>query len=298
MSDILSQPLTEAIRPDYTIHQYTDSIYKVVKFRSTAARIGLHSKDHNHYDKKLDSSLSRARRVVLELALCNTWNYFCTFTISKDKFNRQDLAGWYKKFSQWLRDQRKKYPDLSFSYVLVPEQHKDGSWHAHGLFSDISGLLVSFDFLASQGVTLPFKLLNKNYFNWSAYEKKFGFCSFAPIRDRYAVSFYIVKYLNKQLSDTAIGLDLNLYYCSQGLNRSLHHGDIYGHCAYLDQFLTNNYDFCSTGMTTVKDGCTWNFAFEYMDLLPFDDISQDDQIADPDVDTYMDCLQEVLEGFS
>ena len=99
----------DLVRADYSVYRYTDQIYKIIRFKATALPLGLrdHSKFEKH-DAKLPAALSRARKVVLELALCNTWEYFCTFTLSKDKHDRYDLQGWHKKFTQWLRDLRKK----------------------------------------------------------------------------------------------------------------------------------------------------------------------------------------------
>ena len=297
LADMLSQPPAELLRPDYSIYRFTDQIYKVVRFRSTAPlRVRSDSSSHQSYDHKLDSSLSRARRVVLELALCNPWHYFCTFTISKDRYDRKKLDVWSKSFSQWIRDQRKKY-SLDFAYLLVPEQHEDGSWHMHGLFGDISPLLVPFSKYWAEGRNVPFKLVKGAYFDFPDYSKKFGFCSFGLIKNPVAAGFYITKYISKSLQCSCLDVGLHLYYCSHGLNRSSKHGEVYGGCSYLDKFLRNHYDFCDTGMTSVKDGCDWSFALEYMDFDMLEALSFSDQEDCPEVDTYYEAVQQVLEGF-
>lgn len=292
----------ELVRPDYVIYNFVDGLYKIVKFNSTACAVRLSDKEgHNNYDEKLDASLSRARRSVLEYALCNEWKYFCTFTIAKDKYDRSDLAGWHKRFTQWLRDQRKKYKklghDLNFQFLLVPEPHeKDNAWHMHGLFSDISPLLVNFCDLAAAGVKLPSKLLTGDYFNWKDYQDKFGFCSFGLIKDSVAVSYYITKYITKSLQGSCIDVGLHLYYYSRGLKRPVKHGEVYGGCTALDQHLNNFYDFCATGMVTVKDPSAWSFGLEYMDveiMEAFGDVPEED----PAVDKYISCVQQVLDGF-
>lgn len=273
VNGITSPP--ELVRADYNIYRYTDQIYKIIKFRSNAPRVMLSSqREKKGYDHKLDASISRSKRVVLELALCNEWKYFCTFTISGAKYDRSDLSSWAKKFTQWLRDQRKKY-DMDFPYLLVPEQHQDGSWHMHGLFGDISPLLVSFRELWERGENVPFKLVSGGYFNWPDYQRKFGFCSFGEIHNAVAVAFYVTKYICKSLAETAIPVGLNAYYCSRGLNHATFHGDVYGQCGYLDTFLCNHYDFCDTGMTHVKDGCDWSFGLEYMDFQPMESFVPD-----------------------
>lgn len=302
MSDLLLQPPAEAIRPDIRIYGYTDQIYKIVRFKSTAPR-GLKADRKNHatYEEKLDASISRARRVVLELALCNDWTYFCTFTIADKNFDRKDLASWHKTFSQWLRDQRKKYfklgHDFDISFVLVPEQHKDGSWHMHGLFSDISPVLISFSDLLARGDNVPVNLAKSGYMNWPDYQSKFGYCSFGRIQNKVAAGFYITKYINKSLQDSCLDVGLHLYYPSRGLNRSHLHGEIYGYCSALDKYLTNHYDFCDTGMTSVKDGCNWSFGFEYMDYDLLEAFSTEDPPEVLEVDSYFSAVQQMIDGF-
>lgn len=285
----------ELLLPDYVVHRYTDTMYKVIRNRSTAPRyVSAEARSKKGNENKLDPSVSRARKTVLEYALCNPWDYFCTFTLSPEKNDRFDLDKWHSSFLQWLRDQRKKGVDLSF--VLVPERHKDGSWHAHGLFRG-NMELVSFADLRAQGVRLPDKLVYGGFYNWPAYQQKFGFCSFGRIRNRIATGFYIVKYINKEIGKQGIKVGKHLHWQSKPLARSVKHGEIYGHCAYLDGFLTNHYDFCSTGMTHVDDNLDWTFALEYMLLEPLDISDQTDDPAELEADAYMEAVQLVLDGF-
>lgn len=278
------------VRADYSIYRYTDQIYKVIRFKSTALPMGLrdHSKFEKH-DSKLPAALSRARKVVLELALCNTWEYFCTFTISKDKHDRHNLKEWHKKFMQWLRDLRKKGHDIR--YLLVPERHKDGAWHMHGFMSGVSDMLVTFAEERKNGLKVTDKLVNGGFWDWPEYREKFGFCSFGFIRDRVAASFYVVKYLTKDLHADSLDVGLHLYYASQCLNRSVWHGEVFGSCSYLDQFLENDYDFCKTGMTKTKHKLGWEFALEYMDLEP---LYSESDIPD-DITGYVDDFFDVVQ---
>lgn len=296
MSDLLHNPPAELVRADYNIYRYTEQIYKIVRFRSTAPLgIKTNKEKHQTYDKKLDASLSRSRRVVLELALCNDWAYFCTFTIGGSRY---DLKTWDTQFKQYIRDLRKKY-GLKIDYVLVPEKHKDGAWHMHGLFSDITPLLIRFSTLLKNGFDVPVSLAEKDYLDWWDYSQKFGYCSFGPIRNKVAVAFYVTKYITKDMQSDAIDVGLHLYYCTQGLNRAEFHGDVYGNCSYLDKFLQNHYDFCDTGMTRLKDNCDWAFGFDYMDhsdVMESFEYSEDIQEA-MEVDSYWEATQMALEGF-
>lgn len=243
-------PLPELVGPDYTLFQYRHDFYKVVRFKSTAPRVSLSARtkeDGFKHEDKLPQALSRARRVCLELALCNEWKWFATFTIAKDNFDRKNLDGFYERFSEWMKYQKKKY-QLRIPYLLVPEQHGDGSWHMHGFFnSDIDRFLVPFKELWDSGADIPYKLVQKDYFNWPEYQQKFGFCSFGRIRNQDATAFYATKYISKSFQGDARRVGLKLYYCSQGLNRAQYFDSIYGPCSALDCHLQNHYEFCDTG---------------------------------------------------
>lgn len=250
---------------DHAVWRYTDQIYKIVQFYSVRVRYGPGpTGSQKHHEEKLASSLARARRVILEKALCNPWDWFCTFTIAKDKADRKNLASWWERFSQWLRDQRKKGYDIR--YLLVPERHADGSWHGHGLLAGVpESELIQFKDLAKQGVKLPRKLRKSEYYNWTAYQDKFGFCSLGKIRDPVAAGFYISKYITKDLDRMVQDVGLHTYYVSRGLAGATKHLDFFGRDPYVDRVLVNKYDFCATGMTRVQDGLDWTFLLEYDD---------------------------------
>lgn len=256
----------------HSIYRFTDEIYKVVQWYQVREHFGPGpSEKHNHYDKKLDSSVSRTRRVILEKALCNPWDYFCTFTISESKYDRKNLVLWRDSFTQWMRDQRKK--GFPIQYLIVPETHKDGSWHAHGLFSGLpESELISFKEMDKQGYRspdgrrLPQKLRKSDYNNWPAYQEKFGFCSFGAIQNHVAAGFYITKYITKDNDRMVQDVGLHSYYASRGLAGATKHLDFYGRDPSIDKLLVNKYDFCATGMTHVKDQCDFTFGMEFVDF--------------------------------
>lgn len=164
--------------------------------------------------KKLDANVRRAKQTVYELAMCNDFEYFATFTIDGERYARDDLKGFYKSLSKWMSN----YSRISgekIKYLLIPELHKDEkNWHMHGL---ISGVPV--DKLKKFGPGMPKKLRMKGYMNWPDYAEKFGFCSLDKIRDETAVSAYITKYISKDVGRCVTELGAHMYYCSQGLKR-------------------------------------------------------------------------------
>ncbi len=163
---------------------------------------------------KLSANVRRAKNTVYEIALCNNFEYFATFTIDGGRFPRDDLHGFYKKLGKWLSNYRRK-TGRKIDYLLIPELHKDGkNWHMHGL---LSGLPESE--LKRFGPTAPKALRMKGYLNWPAYAEKFGFCSLDRVRDGSAVSAYVTKYITKDVGRCVTEVGAHMYYCSQGLKR-------------------------------------------------------------------------------
>lgn len=158
------------------------------------------------YFNRFNSNISRARNKIYEYCICNEFDYFLTLTINQDNYNRRDLKTYYKDFSQFIRDYRKKY-NIDIQYLFVPEQHKDGSWHLHGL---IKGIPFN-----------HFSINDNGYLDWLAYKNKFGFISLDKIRDREACSVYMTKYITKEFyRNTKINKGNKLYYVSKGLKTS------------------------------------------------------------------------------
>lgn len=289
----------------HSVYRFTDEIYKVIQWNRVITHFGPGpAEEQKHYDQKLDSSISRSKRMILEKAICNSWDWFCTFTISEDKYNRSDLIAWRDSFVQWMRDQRKK--GLPIRYLVVPEQHSDGSWHAHGFLSGLpESELISFQqmdkngYRTAQGRRLPKKLRFSNYMNWPAYMNKFGFCSLGKIKNHVAAGFYITKYITKDNDRMVKEVGLHSYYSSKGLNVAEKHVDFFGRDPEIDRLLVNKYEFCSTGMTHIKDDCDWTFCQNYVDFaslepLEIADYGEEKTPAELEADDYYEFEQLVI----
>lgn len=257
----MTQDDLRLVRGDYSIYRFTDQIYKIVKFKNTRVPVRGLDTEIKHSSEKLDNSLSRSRRLILEKALCNHWSYFGTLEIDPDKYDRFNLPSFYKTFSQWIRDQRKK--GFNISYIIVPELHPTSkAWHLHGFFSGLPDLKHFSDLLHSDK-RIPLNLLYSDFQYWEEYQNKFGFCSFGKIRSPVRSAFYISKYLTKDHSNLVSSLGAKLFYSSAGLNKPVMHMEVYGSSSYLDEFIQQEYQYCSVGMTKISDGLTWDFALEF-----------------------------------
>ena len=266
-STALANDPSVVLGPSYNLYQFNHNLFKIVHFKSPLVRVkGAHEVDRSvkGNERKLDQAIARAKRVVLEKALCNDWDWFGTFTLDKTKYDRNDLDKFYKDFTQFIRDQRKK-TGAPLRYMLIPEMHKDGAWHMHGLLYGVPDT-VSFRSMRDSGVFVPNKLVWNDYHNWPAFLDKFGFCSLGRIRSSEGSGFYITKYVGKALKDSSISVGRHLYYASVGLSRALLRGEVYGESSWLDQFTVNHYDFCDIGMARSDRGFDWDYAMDLAEV--------------------------------
>lgn len=193
----------------YIIKKYRDK-YKLCLLIFDPRADKLKRGDFQTYDEKLKASLFRSRQKIFEYAYCNDWEYFVTMTLDKEKFDRYNLPKWHKSVTRWLYDYRRK-TGQKIDFLLIPEQHKDGAWHIHGL---LKGLPL--DRLSEFPKGTP--LYGSKNLNWKDYAKKYGFCSVSAVENSEAVSKYITKYITKDMAALNRELGAHLYYVSRGLN--------------------------------------------------------------------------------
>lgn len=186
-----------------------------------------------NYYNRYSNSISRTKNKIFEYCYCNDFDYFVTLTINPSKYDRFNLSKYYKDFSQFIRDYRKKY-NIDIQYLFVPELHKDGSWHMHGLI---------------KGIPLNHLTINCNGFlDWEAYRNKFGFISLDKIQNKEACSIYMTKYITKDFfKNIKLNKGNKLYYCSRGLKTSeiIFKGNINGEILFEPNFCSkylNIYD--------------------------------------------------------
>lgn len=229
----------------WSLYHYGKGVYKVVYFKKTS--IDKKKKQSpikgtlTDYER-FSNSLSRARSTVFEIALCNDFKYFCTFTLDKEKIDRFDLDGFRKKFTQYIRDLNKNRPENEkIRYLLIPEQHGDGAWHMHGLL---------------MGLTESELTLNGNgYLDWNGYRKRFGFFSVSPIDNSVACAKYITKYIGKDFDNVSREKCQHLFFASKGLKRK-------------EQICKREFEKCPIDPTS-----QWEFENEYLKIkwleMPF-----------------------------
>lgn len=145
----------------------------------------------------------RARSAVSDLARCTGFTHFVTLTLSPEHIDRYDMRAVMKKLNTWL-DNRVRRNGLA--YVLVPEYHRDGAIHFHGLFNGV--LEYQDSGTISMGSGAPRRprslaqrkkwLENGGHVVYNVPAWKFGFSTAIELYgDRRAAVGYVCKYIGK-----------------------------------------------------------------------------------------------------
>lgn len=227
------------IQPLYTVYYYSDFLYRVVKFKRSSVGVA-DRRPGEAPAARLSQSYSRSRSRVLQYALCNHWDHFITITVSSLLFDRYDLHTIYAALYGFFKYYRKTFaPD--FRFLLVPELHKDGAWHFHGL---VSGVVPSHLSKFIPGIH-PRDLVDQNYDNWGMLAGVIGYLSLSEVVDPVLCGFYIAKYITKEHAND--DFYEHLYYHSQGLKTAYPISDCYSYNSTLEVCLTYEFDFCSCG---------------------------------------------------
>lgn len=142
----------------------------------------------------------RARASMYDYCMANPdLDCFITLTLSPELVeDRYDYKGLQRRLDQWLDNMVRRH---GLRYVMVPEQHKDGAWHYHGLVNRAALKLVDSGHQTKDGKVIY------HVENW-----KLGFTT-AVIVDgpRERVCRYVGKYIEKSVGDGG-GADRGRWY--------------------------------------------------------------------------------------
>lgn len=127
----------------------------------------------------------RARQRVYDLAICNEFDLFVTLTLSPENTDRYDYKTNVRTLGRWLDNRVRR---CGLRYVIVPELHKDGAVHFHGLMNSDAVKLADSGHRYKDGRTIF------NLPDW-----KTGFTTAMKLTGGpAAVCAYICKYITKQ----------------------------------------------------------------------------------------------------
>lgn len=152
-------------------------------------------------------SFNRTKQTIFTLSRCAIWEKFVTFTFNGKLVDRYNFDECSRLVRQWLHNQRRNAPDLQ--YLIVPELHKDGAIHFHGLLANTSNM----KFVDSEKRTKDKKTIY-NIGKW-----KYGFTTAIEVYNTHGVSKYLAKYITKELCDLTKGK--HRYFISNNLEQPI-----------------------------------------------------------------------------
>lgn len=157
-------------------------------------------------ERSLYTSANRSKNMIYYLARSNVWDYFITFTFNPEIVDSFDYDECVRVISKWFNNLRTRVcPDIV--YLFVPERHKSGRWHFHGLVSNCPEL-----HMVDSGVrTVGGKII----YNVGQY--RYGWSTATLIEDNSKVVHYIAKYVTKDVVKHSFGR--KRYFASRNINR-------------------------------------------------------------------------------
>lgn len=152
----------------------------------------------------IDRSIRRSKQKIRAIANLNEWSYFITLTFDKMKVgDRHDYDKLKRITLEYFKNQSKKY---DIKYLLVPEPHKDGALHFHGLVYDPNNSMKLVDSGKKDDS-------GRNIYNFTSWLRYKGWNDVTMVESHVKCANYISKYVTKENGRL---LD-KYYYCSNGL---------------------------------------------------------------------------------
>lgn len=177
---------------DTILIERNDELYEVYSFIAFDVKEKKPKQDVNPY-RSFYVSFNRTKNKIYNYARDNKWDWFITFTFDPqkiDSFNYDEVVSCMSAFFLFLKHNSK----TNTKYLVVPEKHKSGRYHLHGVFSDIDMSLWKFKFsghYTENGMPI---------FNIDGFP--FGFTTATYVESTTRVAHYIAKYITKDMFDS------------------------------------------------------------------------------------------------
>ena len=164
--------------------------------------------DGSTVEQKKIENQSRRKQKVYDLARSNAFEWFVTFTFDPEKVDRFDYDSCSTAMFDFTHLMAKKG---GFRWIIVPEQHKNGAYHFHGLVSGELNVIRALH--PKTGEPLVDKA-GRPVYNVLDYQA--GFTTATPIFDQARASSYLTKYLTKNIQ---VPKGKKGYWASRNLNK-------------------------------------------------------------------------------
>lgn len=156
------------------------------------------------------------RRKIKGYALSNDFQWFVTLTFDPEKidsFNYETAKNTLLKWCRKMRDECRKLDECKqFDYLMIPELHKSGAVHFHGLLGDIP---ASFEEAVNPKTGTPLVRHGRQVYNLTKW--KYGFSDCEKIESPEKAASYITKYVTSALLTDKQMYQKKRYFNSQGL---------------------------------------------------------------------------------
>ena len=179
---------------------FKNGVEKIKKTSFTNTKgLSRESKHNGTYsDKLLEEKtrkyLKQVKTNIINLAFnYDKWEYFITLTFDFRKIGEYSHEKAIELLTKWLDNQ--KHQNKNMKYLLVPEFHKSGRLHFHGLVADVPKWKLEKALNPKNG--RPIIQNGLQIYNLVNY--KLGFTTISRIKDQEKVSNYISKYATKEL---------------------------------------------------------------------------------------------------
>lgn len=154
----------------------------------------------------------RIKRKIKYYCQANDFDLFWTLTLNDNKVNVKNYEYSRKRLKTWLKYQREKYG--KFDYLFIPELHKSGRIHFHGVTGGLSPSLVEARYPKSERLIKKNGIQIYNAENWHN-----GFSTVSKIQYRQKSASYITKYITKELIKMPSAFYQPRYFVSRGLKQ-------------------------------------------------------------------------------
>ena len=159
-------------------------------------------------ERSIRNSQNRTIQSIYSVSKSNKWDWFITLTLDAKQVDRYDYVECSKKVSQWFQNlHKRKCPDMK--YLIVPELHKDGAYHFHGLLSHCPELQMQF--------SGHFTKEGEPIYNITDYG--LGWTTATEVQNNQAVAKYITKYITKELCTSTSGK--KRFWCSRNVQKPI-----------------------------------------------------------------------------
>lgn len=177
---------------DSFIVERDNDIYELYSFMAFGTKSQKEIKEENPLHS-FYVSYNRTKNKIYNYARDNVWEWFLTFTFDPkkvDSFNYDEVVKCMHDFL-WYMVRTSK---TDTKYLIVPEKHKSGRYHLHGVFSNMDMSLWKFQY---SGHTTKGGLPIYNIGGFP-----YGFTTATQVQSTTRVSHYISKYITKDMFDS------------------------------------------------------------------------------------------------